>query len=133
MTGSGNFSTKLCRPIENALLYNSPRVLVMSAHSMYLYHVKLIRKIHLSVCCIKQTCGQSVSIDHNCTKHIQYFGNCSEAFLTNPFTNILSMRTHPYWPLWPRRLLKEVSACGYSSLHCCTRYTLLPQIKTSQI
>lgn len=57
-------------------------------------------KIHLSVCCIEQTWGQSVSICHNCTKHIQYFGKCSEAPLTNPFTNIFSMRTCSRRPLW---------------------------------
>lgn len=31
---------------------------------------------------------------------MQYFGNCSEALLTNPFTNIFPMRTRSHRPLW---------------------------------
>lgn len=57
-------------------------------------------KINLPVCCIYQTRWQWVSLCHNCTKHIQCSGNRSEAFLTNPFTNILSMRTCSHQPLW---------------------------------
>lgn len=129
--GSGNFSTKLWRPIDIRSC-TSPYVWVISMRSTYIYVMCGSLRVRLSVCCILQTCGQSFSVCHNCTKHIQLSGICSEAFL-NPFTNILSMCTCSHRPLWFRVSFRMFQACGYSHSHRCTRYTLLPLIKNTQI
>lgn len=49
---------------------------------------------------------QLVSTSHNCTKHMQHFGKCSDAFLANSLLNIQLM--HTCWPLWFH--LKSISS-----------------------
>ncbi len=123
------FSNKTLKAFWNSLLSNSPNVWFTATHCLYLQNVMCIswRYIVLYLRC-KPTANRSPFVMMmSCTKHIQY--------LATLLTHFWQVHVQIFCWCVDDQIsrsgfihVQDVSARGFSPAHCCTRYTLLPQI-----